>query len=667
MRFVITTLLLAVHLCCSAQLWHCNANSFRPQLEGIPIRQILHDSEGFVWYATENSGLIRDDGYSLVHFYPKSNDEIVLNNALIACLAEDDKHNIWIGTDKGLFVLDKKDYSITLVEQTINLAVTDVLRRANGDMVAALVDRLLVFSSGRELKNTFALPRDNNDSWVTSMTEDNFSQIVVVMVNGGIFILDEPSGLLVNMNWPYSFTPYHVVADHQSQSLWISSWGMGVVRYTTDFVRMFTNSEDEPVVDSENNKVVDVAIDNSHRLFWIVASDSLSVYRADSTSWDPINMPETLPRKMYDISCASLDAKNNLWIATLQNGLFVLDIDEFIGGNASKGRKDSIKDLKPRVTMITVDSDTILTLDDESIDVGENVKSVCVYLSLLDMLNAQNVRFSYRLSSSDEWKELPKGKNKIEMLNLPDETVSLYVRFALSKGKWSDEIECLTIKNGGFASGKGGWFFYVILLALVLGGAGWYYRKRGKFVASQKAVPAKPAESANNSEKTVEAVKEQKPRIQRIKSTPNTSKTVITVPPVEHSKPKKETTRKSAFSKKEDKEFADKIERFIKNHISNVDYGVEELAADVNLSRMQLYRRTQALYGLTPLELMRDRRMERAAHLLTTTNLIVADIAALTGFSTVRGFNRSFKLQFNLSPSEFRNRFLSDSPLNGRE
>ena len=82
---------------------------------------------------------------------------------------------------------------------------------------------------------------------------------------------------------------------------------------------------------------------------------------------------------------------------------------------------------------------------------------------------------------------------------------------------------------------------------------------------------------------------------------------------------------------------------------------------------MQLYRRTQALYGLTPLELMRDRRMERAAHLLTTTNLIVADIAALTGFSTVRGFNRSFKLQFNLSPSEFRNKFLSDSPLNGRE
>ena len=197
--------------------------------------------------------------------------------------------------------------------------------------------------------------------------------------------------------------------------------------------------------------------------------------------------------------------------------------------------------------------------------------------------------------------------------------------------------------------------------------AGWYYWKRGKLVASQKAVSAKPAESANNSEKTVEAVKEQKPRIQRIKSTPNTSKTVITVPPVEHSKPKKETTRKSAFSKKEDKEFADKIERFIKNHISNVDYGVEELAADVNLSRMQLYRRTQALYGLTPLELMRDRRMERAAHLLTTTNLIVADIAALTGFSTVRGFNRSFKLQFNLSPSEFRNRFLSDSPLNGRE
>lgn len=655
MRFLLTTLLLAVHLCCSAQLWHCKANSFRPQLEGIPIRQIFHDSEGFVWYATENSGLIRDDGYSLLHFYPNNTDESVGFNTVIDCLAEDDKSNIWIGTDKGLFVLDKRDYSITLVEQTINLAVTSIFRRANGDFAVALPDRLLFFGQDRELKQTYALPRDINDSWVSSMTEDNYFQLVVVMANGGVYLLDEPSRLLVNMNWPYTSTPYHVASDIPTKSLWISTWGMGVVRYTTDYVRMFDTTYDEPDSDSSKNKVVDVVIDNSRRLFWIVASDSLSVYKDEGESMTPIAFPKPLPRNMKDVSCASLDVDKNLWIATLQKGLFVLDVDEFIGKN--KVGNDSSLNEKPRATMVSVDGDTILSLKSKVIELDANINKVCIHVSLMDMLNASKIRFAYSLSTSDDWVELGKGKNVIVLENLPDETIKLYVRYSLSNGEWSESTLCLTIIKGGFASSSGGWLLMVIFM-VILAATVWYYRKHKSSMKSTNAVV-----------KPLEAHEMHKHRIHRDKPVLITPDPVKPLPKVEPLKPepKKETVRITSFSKKEDKEFADKIERFIKNHLSNADYGVEELAADMNMSRMHLYRRTQSLFGLTPLELMRDRRMERAVHLLTTTNLIVADIASLTGFSTVRGFNRSFKTQFNLSPSEYRNRPLSDSSLNGRE
>ena len=77
------------------------------------IHHILQDSEGDMWYATEGGGLCRDNGYQIDVFRSDLNTPNLLSSNDITCLTEDKNHHIWFGTKRGLYKLDKTNYSIT--------------------------------------------------------------------------------------------------------------------------------------------------------------------------------------------------------------------------------------------------------------------------------------------------------------------------------------------------------------------------------------------------------------------------------------------------------------------------------------------------------------------------------------------------------------------------
>lgn len=53
-------------------------------------------------------------------------------------------------------------------------------------------------------------------------------------------------------------------------------------------------------------------------------------------------------------------------------------------------------------------------------------------------------------------------------------------------------------------------------------------------------------------------------------------------------------------------------------------------------------------------DFIRNCRLEHACHLLKTTDMSIANVAAHSGFSRVTTFNHDFKARFNLSPSQYR-------------
>lgn len=102
-----------------------------------------------------------------------------------------------------------------------------------------------------------------------------------------------------------------------------------------------------------------------------------------------------------------------------------------------------------------------------------------------------------------------------------------------------------------------------------------------------------------------------------------------------------------------DRQFVEKAIAIVEDNINNAGFSVEELAAQLNISRGYLYKKMVKITGKTSLEFIRIVRMKRAQQLLAESQLQVAEIAYKLGYNSPKIFTKHFKEEFGMSPSEF--------------
>lgn len=105
-----------------------------------------------------------------------------------------------------------------------------------------------------------------------------------------------------------------------------------------------------------------------------------------------------------------------------------------------------------------------------------------------------------------------------------------------------------------------------------------------------------------------------------------------------------------------DKGFVEKLKMLIDEKMGDSNLSVEDLGSDLGLGRVQLYRKTKALTGYSPNELLRMARLKKAASLLASTEKTVAEITYEVGFSSPSYFTRCYKDYFGESPTDFLKR-----------
>lgn len=97
----------------------------------------------------------------------------------------------------------------------------------------------------------------------------------------------------------------------------------------------------------------------------------------------------------------------------------------------------------------------------------------------------------------------------------------------------------------------------------------------------------------------------------------------------------------------------ERIMKAVNENIGNSEFGVEELADNVGLSRVHLHRKMKALLGLAPLDFLKSVRLKRAAELLKKNNTNISQVGYTVGFSSPGQFSDSFRKYFGCSPSEY--------------
>ncbi len=100
--------------------------------------------------------------------------------------------------------------------------------------------------------------------------------------------------------------------------------------------------------------------------------------------------------------------------------------------------------------------------------------------------------------------------------------------------------------------------------------------------------------------------------------------------------------------------FISRFKQMVEERLADSNLSVEDLAAGMGLSRVQLYRKVKALTGSTPVDLLRKARLSQAQRLLQESDLTVSEIAYQVGFASPSYFTKCYKDEFGIVPGEAR-------------
>ena len=109
-----------------------------------------------------------------------------------------------------------------------------------------------------------------------------------------------------------------------------------------------------------------------------------------------------------------------------------------------------------------------------------------------------------------------------------------------------------------------------------------------------------------------------------------------------------------------DERFLQKAMKVIEDNISDPDLDIERFASEIGVSRMQLYRKLNALTEMTVKEFIRNIRLKRAAQMLVQKKLNISEVAYAVGFKDLSHFRKCFRQEFGMNASEYTEKHQSE-------
>jgi signal transduction histidine kinase/DNA-binding response OmpR family regulator len=98
--------------------------------------------------------------------------------------------------------------------------------------------------------------------------------------------------------------------------------------------------------------------------------------------------------------------------------------------------------------------------------------------------------------------------------------------------------------------------------------------------------------------------------------------------------------------------FENKLINTIQQHLTDPSFNAERLADSLYMSRDTLIRKCKKACGETPLNLITEKRMQKADELLLANTMSVSEVAYACGFESLAYFSKRYKKHRGKSPSE---------------
>ena len=100
------------------------------------------------------------------------------------------------------------------------------------------------------------------------------------------------------------------------------------------------------------------------------------------------------------------------------------------------------------------------------------------------------------------------------------------------------------------------------------------------------------------------------------------------------------------------------------------NWTIETMADAINSSAPHLFKLFKKETGITPIEFVRNARLEKSCEFLENSFLQMKQIGAATGMLNDSHFTRDFKKKYGITPTEYRRRYwekIQTEKSNGQE
>lgn len=119
-------------------------------------------------------------------------------------------------------------------------------------------------------------------------------------------------------------------------------------------------------------------------------------------------------------------------------------------------------------------------------------------------------------------------------------------------------------------------------------------------------------------------------------------------------RPRPAPAPRPAVPKTVDGDFAAEVMQIVKTNFTNPEFGVEDVAAALGISRVHLNRKLKAENSPSPSDMIKTMRMELASEMLKAGGKTIAEVAEASGFSSASYFSSAFKEYFGVAPAAYK-------------
>ncbi|NQD72594.1 hypothetical protein HP439_17860 [Sphingobacterium shayense] len=271
------------------------------------------DKDGFLWFGSKD-GLNRFDGYDFKHYYASADSASGLGSNFIHSLYVDQKKNIWVGTDQGMYIFYPHLDSFRPFRGGDQGEILDIQADNRGRIWYIAENELFCY----EMKTDMVIQHSSRNEFMASAIAFDEKGTLWLGSHGAIKNVNTGETYYLDKNTKGQQWIEDLYTDQQG-ILWIGTTKNGLYKFDPRSAEISNPLSKLPIGQFFIRDIIQTDV----QTLWIASESGLIIFNTQSGDFQQLLHEDDHPWSLSDnaVYTVSRDMQGGLWVGTYFGGL----------------------------------------------------------------------------------------------------------------------------------------------------------------------------------------------------------------------------------------------------------------------------------------------------------------------------------------------------------